>query len=136
MRRGRAKRARGGRPLHRSSEQRLEELVRTVAALDGPGAADLLSGLSASVRPDALGLLRRLERGDRAERHARLAMVLARRPPSPRDTEGIPGRLGREVRERLAQPGRPDGPADASLLARWSRRLLCELDAGTGLYPP
>jgi hypothetical protein len=124
------------RPFDRCSEQRLEELVRTVAALDGPGAADLLSGLSASVRPGALDLLRCLERGDRAERHARLAMVLARRPASPRDTEGIPGRLGMDVRERLGQPGGPHGPADASLLARWSRRLLCELDAGTGLYPP
>jgi hypothetical protein len=136
MRRGRAKRARGGRPLPRCSGQRLEELVRTVAALDGPAAAELLSGLSVSVRPVALELLRRLERGDRAERHARLAMLLARGPASPRDAEGIPGRLGMEVRERLGQPGSPHGPADSSLLARWSRRLLCELDAGTGLYPP
>ena len=102
--------------------------MRTVSALDGPRAADMLSGLSVSVRPPALELLRRLERGSRAERHARLAMVFTRQAPCSVDAEGIPGRLGTEVREKLARDRRPEGMADARPIARWARRLLSELD--------
>lgn len=102
--------------------------MRAVSALDGPRAADILSGLSGSVRPSALELLRRLERGSRAERHARLAMVFTRQAACSEDAEGIPGRLGIEVREKLARDPGPEGMADAGLVARWARRLLCELD--------
>ena len=104
----------------------LEELVRTVAVLDGPRAEALLSGLGEGVRPAALGLLRRLQRCTRAERHARLASAFAPRPSLLATAEVIPGRLGAEVRERLARSGSREA-ADDTPAARWARRLLLEL---------
>jgi hypothetical protein len=113
--------------------RQIEELVRTVAALDGPRAADLLSGLSGSARPHALQLLGHLERGHRSERHARLATVFARPPPSPAGLEGVPGRLGTLLRARPDGPGTGERTTDAGSLARWARRLLAELDGA--VYP-
>ena len=106
----------------------LEELVRTVAALDGPRAALLLSGLSEALRPTALELLRHVERSSRADRHARLARAFAFRPASAEGAEAIPGRLGVEVRGRLAREhALAEGPGSGPL-ARWAARLVLELD--------
>lgn len=131
MRRGRARRGRDERGPR--CTRQLEELVRTVAALDGARAAELLSGLSGRVRPRALGLLRWLEKGNRAERHARLASLLGRQLPSSADLEGVPGRLGALLR---AQPGGlrgDDRTTGGGSLVRWARRLLAELDGA--VYP-
>jgi hypothetical protein len=108
-------------------DRALEELVRTVAVLDGPRAGSLLSGLGETVRPAALGLLRRLERCSRGERHARLASAFAPRPSLLAAAEGIPGRVGAELRESLARGGSPDPAGDETPTARWARRLLLEL---------
>ena len=126
MRRGRTKRKPAERGPH--CTRQLEELVRTVAALDGARAGELLSGLPSRVRPRALGLLRWVEKGNRAERHARLASVLGRQSPASADLEGVPGRLGTLLR---AQPGGlrgDDRTTDGVSLIRWARRLLAELD--------
>jgi hypothetical protein len=53
-------------------------------------------------------------------------MVFTRQAPCSEDAEGIPGRLGTEVREKLARDPGPEGMADAGLVALG--RLLCELD--------
>jgi len=98
-----------------------------VAALDGPRAPVLLSGLSDAVRPAALALLGRLERGGRAERHAQLATTFGPRPALLAATGEIPGRLGAEVREALARRARPEPARDSSPTVRWARRLLLEL---------
>ena len=116
-----------------SRPRQIEELVRTVAALDGPRAVELLSGLSGSIRQGALELLGGLEEGNRAERHARLANVLGRQSPSSADLEGVPGRLGMLVRAQLDRAGGGDRTTDAGFLARWARRLLAELDGA--VYP-
>jgi len=120
---------RGNRSRRAEGALALEELVRTVAALDGPRARVLLSGLGDTVRPAAFALLRRLERCSRAERHARLASVFAPRPALLAAVEGIPGRLGAEVRKGLARGTVPEPARDASPTARWARRLLLELAA-------
>ncbi len=104
-----------GRPARVRPERRaehparagaLEELVRTVSALDGERAAALLSGLAEALRPAALGLLGCIERTSRADRHAALASTFA--PGHP-----IPGLFGAEVH----------GP-----LERWARRVALELE--------
>jgi hypothetical protein len=101
--------------------------VLTVALLDGPRAATLLSGVCEGIRPAALEALRGLEQCSRAERHARLASALAWRPVPLVATAGIPGRLGAEVREALAgDPSSEAGRTD-SATACWARRLLLEL---------
>jgi hypothetical protein len=117
--RSRARKADGTRAL--------EELVRTVAVLDGRRAEALLSGLGEAVLPSALGLLRRLERCSRAERHARLASAFSQRPSLLAAADGIPGRLGVEVREALALGATPEPAGDDSPTGRWARRLLLEL---------
>lgn len=122
--RGEGRQGRGGRV---EGPRPLEELVRTVAALDGRRSAQLLSGLCDTVRPAALALLSRLERSTRAERHARLASAFAPRPALLAAAEGIPGRLGAEVREGLARGASPEAARDVSPTARWARRLLLEL---------
>ena len=127
MRRGKLAGGRGCRAGGAEAARALEELVRTVVALDGPRAALLLSGLCEAVRPAALSLLRRLEQGGRAERHARLASAFAPRPALLAATGEIPGRLGNEVREALARRAAPEPARDASLLAQWARRVLLEL---------
>jgi hypothetical protein len=110
----------------RASERALEDLVRTVFALDGARARVLLVGLGEPLRARALGLLTRLERSGRAERHGRLADAFAPRAAPARSAEGLPGQLGVEVRRGLARrsPGPGSGP-----LARWARRLLLEMSA-------
>ena len=105
----------------------LEELVRTVAVLDGGRAETLLSGLGTAVRPAALALLRRLDRCSRSERHAGLASALAARPLFLAAAEGIPGRLGAGVREALARGATSEPAGDDSPTARWARRILLEL---------
>jgi len=90
---------------HPAGAGALEELVRTVSALDGERAAALLSGLAEALRPAALGLLGRIERTSRADRHAALASTFAPRHPIPR--------LGAEVDGRLE---------------RWARRVALELE--------
>jgi len=129
VRRGKSGSGRGSRAPRAEGGRALEELVRTVAALDGPRAPLLLSGLGDGVRPAAFALIRRLERSSRAERHARLASVFAPRPPLLAVAEEIPGRLGAEVREGLARGTAPEQARDASPTARWARRLLLELTA-------
>jgi hypothetical protein len=111
-------------------DRALEDLVRTVAVLDGLRARSLLSGLGEDARPAALRLLRRLERCSRAERHARLASAFARRPSLVSAAEGIPGRLGAEVRAVLARGTSVDPVADDAPITRWARRLLLELVRG------
>jgi hypothetical protein len=108
--------------------RQLEELVRTVAALDGPRSVEMLSGLSSSIRPRALALLGQLEQGNRAERHARLATVFGRKSRPSADLGGVPGRLGMLVRAQRDGPGAGNRFTDAGSLARWARRLLAELD--------
>ena len=129
MRRGKSGAGRGSRARRAERARALEELVRTVAALDGPRAPLLLSGLGDGVRPAAFALIRRLERCSRAERHARLASAFAPRPVPLAAAEGIPGRLGAEIREGLARRTAPEQARDASPTARWARRLLLELTA-------
>ena len=102
----------------------LEELVWTVAALDGTRTEELLSGLDERLRSRALGLLRRLERSDRSDRHGRLAHAFMPQAVPGRIAEGIPGRLGIEVRRGLALP--LPGPG-AGPLAGWARRLMLEI---------
>lgn len=104
----------------------LEELVWTVATLDGPRAATLLSGLADPLQPTALGILERAARRTRGERHARLARVFAPRPMPLATSEEIPGLLGTEVRNQLSSR---DGAATSSAserMTRWARRLLAE----------
>ncbi|HEY1905086.1 MAG TPA: hypothetical protein VGG91_03535 [Myxococcaceae bacterium] len=101
----------------------LEDLVRTVSALDGARARALLSSLGEPLRARALRLLTRLERSSRRDRHGRLADAFTPRPAPGRAADGIPGQLGVEVRRALAPfPG--SGP-----VARWARRLLLEIGA-------
>ena len=107
----------------------LEELVRTVAVLHGPRAAALLSGLCEGLRPSALGILRRLERSSRPDRHARLASAFGPRQAAPGSAEGIPGELGAEVRRRLAAGVMAGGAPGTGVTARWARRLALELTA-------
>jgi len=126
MRRGRTQRDRA-EPSPGCTRQ-LEELVRTVAALDGPRAVEMLSGLSSSLRPRALELLGQLEGGSRAERHARLATVFGRKSARSADPRGVPGRLGILLRAQLDGLGAGTRSTDAGSLARWARRLLAELD--------
>ncbi len=109
--------------------QCLEEVVRTVAALHGPRAAALLSGLSEGLRPSALGILRRLERSSRSDRHARLASAFGPRRAPLGSAEGIPGELGAEVRRSLAPGVTAGGASGAGVMARWARRLALELAA-------
>jgi hypothetical protein len=101
--------------------------VWTVAVLDGRRAEALLSGLGEAVRPAALGVLRRLERCSRAERHAWLASAFAPRPSLLVAADVIPGRLGADVRQVLARGGSSEPAAGDSPTARWARRLLLEL---------
>ena len=128
MRRGNLGVGNRTRALDAEGTRALEELVRTVAALDGARAEQLLSGLGAAVRPAALGLLRRLDRCSRAERHAALASAFAARPSLLAAAEGIPGRLGADVREALARGATSEPAGGDSPTARWARRLLLELD--------
>jgi hypothetical protein len=107
----------------------LEELVRTVAALHGPRAVTLLSSLSEGLRPSALGILRRLERSSRADRHALLASAFGPRRAALGSAEGIPGELGAEVRRRLAGGVTPGVVSGIGVTARWARRLALELAA-------
>jgi hypothetical protein len=107
----------------------LEELVRTVAALHGSRAALLLSGLSEGLRPSALGILRRLERSSRPDRHARLASAFGPRRAALGSPEGIPGELGAEVRRTLAGGMTAEGASGTGVMARWARRLALELAA-------
>ena len=123
MRPGRAGRSRRVRNASRD----LEALVRTVAALDGARAAGLLAGLSEERRRVAVGLLRRVERVCRAERHARLARALAPDASGPELAEGISGALGDEVRRSLVSGASPDGDGLPPALAGWARRLVREL---------
>lgn len=110
----------------RAAARALEDLVRTVSALDGPRARALLSGLGEPLHARALRLLTRLERSSRSDRHGRLADAFTPEAAGERFAEGIPGRLGIEVRSGLAPPlpGPGSGP-----LARWARRLMLEIGA-------
>ena len=110
----------------RAAARALEDLVRTVSALDGPRARGLLSGLGEPLRGRALRLLARLERSRRSDRHGRLADAFTPQTTGGRVAEGIPGQLGIEVRRGLALPvpGPGSGP-----LARWARRLMLEIGA-------
>jgi hypothetical protein len=103
----------------------LEELVWTVAALDGTRTEELLSGLDERLRSRALGLLRRLECSSRSDRHGRLADAFTLQAAPGRTAEGIPGPLGIEVRRGLALPL----PGSSGPLARWARRLMLEIGA-------
>ena len=122
------RRARGTRELRIHVSLALEELVRTVAALDGPRAAALLCGLSEALRPAALELLHRVERSSRADRHVGLASAFAPRPAARASAQGIPGLVGAEVRKRLAPGGARSSVSRSEPLARWARRLVIELD--------
>jgi hypothetical protein len=104
----------------------IEDLVRTVLALDGARARALLAGLGEPMRATALRLLTRLERSSRADRHGRLAETFVSRAPPGGAAESVPGQLGVEVRRGLAlgSAGRGSGP-----LASWARRLLLEMGA-------
>ena len=127
MRRGNLGAGKRTRAREAEGTRAIEELVRTVAVLDGPRAEALLSGLGAAVRPAALGLLRRLDRCTRAERHAGLVSAFAARPSLRAAADGIPGRLGAAVHEVLARGATPEPAGDDSPSARWVRRLLLEL---------
>jgi hypothetical protein len=108
----------------RAEGSALEDLVFTVSALDGVRARALLAGLGEPSCTRALRLLERLEQDSRADRHGRLADAFIPLPEVGRAAEGIPGRLGVEVRGGLAR--RSPGP-DSGPLARWARRLLLEM---------
>ncbi len=123
----RGARSGAGRRGRAEGARALEELVRTVVVLDGPRAPVLLSGLSDAVYPAALALFRDLERCSRAERHARLAIAFAARPAFLAAAEGIPGRLGTEVRAALTRDASPERARDDTLIVRWARRLVLEL---------
>ena len=127
MRRGKPVAGPRGRAHRTEGARALEELVWTVAVLDGQRASTLLSGLCETVRPAALALLQRLERCSRAERHARLASAFAPRPALLAAAEGIPGRLGAEVRAALTRNPSPEPAQDDSPTARWARRVVLEL---------
>lgn len=107
----------------------LEPLVLTVAALGGERAGTLLSGLAEPLRRRALVLLERIERADRAERHAALGTAFAPGRPPCSAAEGIPGALGARVRGLLAPGEAPPGPPIAGALERWGRRLALECSA-------
>jgi len=98
----------------------LESLVRVVVALGGERAPALLAGLADPLRDRALRLLRSVERGGRAERHALLALAFAGARPEARALAAVPGRLGACVRSELDLPV-PEH------LHRWARRLAREL---------
>jgi hypothetical protein len=107
----------------RAEGKALEDLVRTVSALDGARARALLAGLGEPPHARALRLLTRLERSSRSDRHGLLTDAFASRAVGSA-TEGIPGQLGVEVRRSLAL--RSSGPGSGPL-ARWARRLLREI---------
>jgi DNA-binding transcriptional ArsR family regulator len=115
---------RGTRTVPRGEGRALEDLVRTVSALDGAHARALLSGLGEPLRARALRLLSLLERSSRSDRHGRLADAFTPRPVPGRAAEGIPGLLGIEVKRALAPRSPCSGP-----VARWARRLLLEIGA-------
>lgn len=110
----------------RPGRRALEDLVRTVSALDAGRARALLSGLGEPLRTRALRLLTRLERSRRSDRHGGLADAFTLEAAPGRIADGIPGRLGMEVRRGLALP--LPGPG-SDLLARWARRLMLEIGA-------
>ena len=118
-----------GRRRNGRAGSTLEDLVATVAALDGARAELLLSGLDEPLRLQGLELLTQLRRASRAEQHAQLADAFGCAPALPRAVEGIPGRLGVAVRSRAVRGPPAPGQAGEGLLARWARRLLLELGA-------
>ena len=126
MRRGNLGDVRRTRARGRTGGRALEDLVQAVAALDGPQAERLLSGLSSSLRPAAVAKLRRLDEGSRPERHARLATAFARPTPCCAE-EQIPGRLGSEIRKRFTRGPSSGGGTGAAPMERWAIRLVLEL---------
>jgi hypothetical protein len=118
----------GGRPRPVSPRalRGLDELVCTVAALHGPRAQAMLSGLSDVLRPAALELVAQVEPRDRAERHALLASAFAARSAALATAQLIPGRLGSEVRKLLASRVSAAAVPGSGKMERWARRILLE----------
>ncbi len=117
--------SRGGAP---GAAGALEELVRTVLALDGERAGALLASLAETLQPRALELLRDIERASRADRHAALARSFASRCAGCGAVDGIPGLLGAEVHRQLAPGVAPTGGPGSGAMVRWARRVALELE--------